>query len=77
VTAVTVETRDKNNRRRKHEDTYTLEEFPAHDEGCFGFRMVGSHHQYKNLNIHELRPKGAGKRDQALGDDSALPLSLI
>ena len=61
-----METRDKNNRRRKHEDTYTLEEFPAHDEGYFGFRMVGSHHRYKNLNIHELRPKGAGKRDRGV-----------
>ncbi|VGO16547.1 hypothetical protein PDESU_05138 [Pontiella desulfatans] len=55
--AITVETRDKDNRRQKHEETYTLDKFPAYDEGYFGFRMVGSHHQYKNLKIYELVPE--------------------
>ncbi len=60
---ITVETRDKDNRRQKHEETYTLDKYPAHDEGYFGFRMVSTHHQYTNLRIYELRPKGAGNRD--------------
>lgn len=53
---ITVETRDKNNRRQKHEEVYTLDKYPAYNEGYFGFRMVGSHHQYKNLKIHRLIP---------------------
>ncbi|MDF7823623.1 DUF6250 domain-containing protein [Pontiellaceae bacterium B12227] len=55
---ITVETRDEENRRQKHEEIYTLEKYPAHDAGYFGFRMVGSHHQYKDLKIYSLEAKG-------------------
>ena len=58
---ITVETRDKDNKRQKHEETYTLDKYPAYTEGYFGFRMVGSHHQYKNLKIHRLNPKSANQ----------------
>ncbi len=54
---ITVETRDEKNHRQKHEEIYTLENYPAYDEGYFGFRMVSSHHQYTNLKIYELEPK--------------------
>ena len=35
---------------------YDTAEFPPFKEGYFGFRMVRSHHQYKNLSIHRLKP---------------------
>jgi len=35
---------------------YNVDEFPPHTEGYFGFRMVRSHHQYKKLSIHRLKP---------------------
>lgn len=54
---ITVETRDTQNNRQKHEEVYTLDKYPAYNEGYFGFRMVGSHHQYKNLKIHRLNSK--------------------
>ncbi|MGJ8650160.1 MAG: DUF6250 domain-containing protein [Opitutaceae bacterium] len=54
---ITVETRDKNNRRQKHEEIYNLDKYPAYNEGYFGFRLVGSHHQHKNLKIHRLNSK--------------------
>lgn len=53
---VTVETRDSKNKRQKHEETYTLDKYAAYNEGYFGFRMVSTHHQYKNLTIHRLKP---------------------
>ncbi len=54
---ITVETRDAENRRQKHEEIYTLDKYPGYDEGYFGFRMVSSHHQYANLRIFELEAK--------------------
>jgi hypothetical protein len=36
---------------------YSLKEFPAYTEGYFGFRLVRTHHQYKNLKIYKLDPK--------------------
>lgn len=38
------------------EQTYTREAFPAYNEGYFGFRLVRTHHQYRNLKIHQLEP---------------------
>jgi hypothetical protein len=55
---VTVESR-KDGKRVKTEETYSQENFPAYNEGYFGFRMVGSHHQYKNLSIYRLNPVSA------------------
>ena len=34
---------------------YSTDEFPPFTEGYFGFRMVRSHHQYKNLSVHRLK----------------------
>lgn len=53
---ITVESR-KGGKRVKTEATYTQEQYPAYDEGYFGFRMVGSHHQYADLKIYQLEPK--------------------
>lgn len=53
---VTVESRE-DGKRVKHETAYTEDEFPAYDEGYFGFRMVSSHHQYADLKIYQLVPR--------------------
>ncbi len=39
------------------EAVYSREAYPAYTEGYFGFRMVRTHHQYKNLKIYRLDPK--------------------
>ncbi len=36
---------------------YTFEEFPIHNEGYFGLRLVRTHHLYKNLKIYRLDTK--------------------
>lgn len=36
---------------------YTREAYPPYTSGYFGFRMVRTHHQYKNLKIYRLDPK--------------------
>jgi len=36
------------------QQAYDTDQFPAHTEGYFGFRMVRSHHQYRNLVVHRL-----------------------
>ncbi|MDF7823624.1 DUF6250 domain-containing protein [Pontiellaceae bacterium B12227] len=51
--SIDVETPDKG----KVTKPYSLKEFPAYTEGYFGFRMVRTHHQYKNLKIYKLDPK--------------------
>jgi hypothetical protein len=51
--SITVEGDGKN----KTETKYTLKAFPAYTEGYFGFRLVRTHHQYKNLKIYKLNPK--------------------
>lgn len=37
--------------------SYTREAYPAYTSGYFGFRMVRTHHQYRNLKIYQLDPK--------------------
>ena len=37
--------------------TYNRETFPAYNSGHFGFRMVASHHQYRDLKVYRLNPK--------------------
>lgn len=59
--SITVESRDAKNKRQKHEETYTLDKYPAYNEGYFGFRMVSTHHQYKNLTINRLEPTKSKK----------------
>ena len=41
----------------REEKIYTREDYPAYRSGYFGFRMVRTHHQYKNLKIYRLDPK--------------------
>ena len=42
--------------KKVEQRAYDLDEFPPFTEGYFGFRMVRSHHQYKNLSVHRLVP---------------------
>ena len=42
--------------RTVEQRVYDPEKFPPYTEGYFGFRMVRSHHQYKNLSVHRLKP---------------------
>lgn len=39
------------------ETTYARNAYPAYASGYFGFRMVRTHHQYRNLKIYQLDPK--------------------
>lgn len=34
---------------------YFLKHFPPYEEGYFGFRMVGTHHIYRNFRVHALK----------------------
>jgi len=34
---------------------YTKETFPFYREGYFGFRMVGTHHRYRNFRVYKLQ----------------------
>lgn len=34
---------------------YDLKRFPPYTEGYFGFRMVGTHHIYRNFRVHALQ----------------------
>lgn len=40
---------------------YTKDRFPFYREGYFGFRMVGTHHRYRNFRVYELREALSGK----------------
>ncbi|MBK1832488.1 DUF6250 domain-containing protein [Roseibacillus ishigakijimensis] len=39
---------------------YSEDRFPFYREGYFGFRMVGTHHRYRNFRVHELTPASSG-----------------
>lgn len=41
-------------KKTSEQRVYDTDRFPAHTEGYFGFRMVRSHHQYKNLVVNRL-----------------------
>jgi hypothetical protein len=41
------------------EKVYNDDTFPSYDEGYFGFRLVRTHHQYKDLSIYRLNPVSA------------------
>jgi hypothetical protein len=43
--------------KKSVETTYALKAFPAYTEGYFGFRLVRTHHQYRNLKVYQLEPK--------------------
>lgn len=58
---VEVEDRDQVGRKVKREAVYDLERFPAYRRGHFGFRMVGTHHLYRNFRVHALEPADGGR----------------
>jgi hypothetical protein len=39
------------------EAVYTREAYPAFTSGYFGFRLVRTHQQFRNLNVYQLDPK--------------------
>lgn len=53
---IMVESRD-SGEPRTTEQTYNREDFPAYEEGYFGFRLVRTHHQYRNLKVYQLNPR--------------------
>ena len=53
---VQVEGRDHKGEIARREGTYDLKRFPVYREGYFGFRMVGTHHIYRNFRVYTLKP---------------------
>ncbi|MDF7798587.1 DUF6250 domain-containing protein [Pontiellaceae bacterium B1224] len=41
----------------QNEAVYTREAYPPFTEGYFGFRLVRTHHQYRNLSVYQLEPR--------------------
>jgi hypothetical protein len=39
------------------ETVYTREDYPAYTSGYFGFRLVRTHQQFRNLKVYQLDPK--------------------
>ncbi|MGK0186053.1 MAG: hypothetical protein ACI9R3_001836 [Verrucomicrobiales bacterium] len=60
---VQVERCDAQGRRVMEDAKVDLARFPVHQEGYFGFRMVGTHHIYSNFRVHVLDPLTAGSHD--------------
>ena len=50
-----------NGEKTVEQKIYQTDEFPPYTEGYFGFRMVRSHHQYKDLTVFRLKPVAASK----------------
>ena len=46
----------------RKDGTYDLERFPVYREGYFGFRMVGTHHIYRDFRVYTLEPHDADSR---------------
>lgn len=53
-TLTQVESAKKNGQKFLSPARYTLRRFPVYTEGYFGFRMVGTHHLYRNFRVHAL-----------------------
>lgn len=60
---IQVEGRDSDGKRIMHEAVYDLKRFPVYREGYFGFRMVGTHHIYRNFRVYTLVPDDGVKSD--------------
>lgn len=56
-----VEGRDKDGEPVNKEMVYDPDRFPFYREGYFGFRMVGTHHIYRNFRVFTLEPDDSGK----------------
>lgn len=46
-----------NRKSAQTEAIYNREAYPAFTEGYFGFRLVRTHHQFKNLKVYQLNPR--------------------
>lgn len=58
---IRVEARDSSGRPTVAEVVYDLDRFPVHQQGHFGFRLVGTHHIYTKFRVYALEPEdGAG-----------------
>lgn len=55
LVSIEVPPKDLGGEKSSENRIYNTDEFPPHTEGYFGFRMVRSHHQYKNLAIYRLK----------------------
>ena len=55
---VQVEGVDAEGNRVRYEADYDLRRFPVYREGYFGFRMVGTHHIYRNFRVYALERDG-------------------
>lgn len=53
---VQIEGRDDKGEIERGEGMYDLKRFPVYREGFFGFRMVGTHHIYRNFRVFTLEP---------------------
>ncbi|MGB2822454.1 MAG: right-handed parallel beta-helix repeat-containing protein, partial [Phycisphaerae bacterium] len=53
---IQLEGRDRDGQRVTRKAVYDLDRFPAYREGYFGFRMVGTHHIYRNFRAYALDP---------------------
>lgn len=77
---IQVEGRDSQGETAVQEAVYDLKRFPVYDEGYFGFRMVGTHHIYRDFRVYALEPADptdSPSSTEAADDTEATPPSLI
>ena len=58
---IDVEGRDNQGKQVTKKAAYDLKRFPVYREGYFGFRMVSTHHIYKNFRVYALEPAARAK----------------
>jgi len=59
---IQIEGPDETGKASRQAGIYDLDRFPVYREGYFGFRMVGTHHIYKNFRVHALEPQDGDAR---------------
>ncbi|WP_148080127.1 DUF6250 domain-containing protein [Roseimaritima ulvae] len=57
--AIQVEARNDQGETVVRQAVYDTERFPVYRQGYFGFRMVGTHHIYRNFRVFGLKPQKA------------------
>jgi hypothetical protein len=70
---IQVEGRDGEGKPAMRKAVYDLDRFPVYRDGYFGFRMVGTHHIYRNFRVYALEP-GDGAEP---GSPRIKPVSLV
>lgn len=70
---VQMEGRDSEGRPTSFEAIYDLDRFPVYREGYFGFRMVRTHHIYRNFRVYALEPDGGGNEGAPRPKDKPQP----